>query len=74
MGRPKIPASERRIPMTVYLLPQVAEAVQKQADLDRRTASITAAFMIEHAIVCHIYQQGHVPADQIKHLRGQDKK
>lgn len=71
--RPKKPADEKLAPLTAYLRPAVLEKLKEQAATDRRTASVTAALMIEHALACHIYKQGHVPADQIPFLRGQKK-
>ncbi len=71
--RLKKPISEKVRPITVYLRPAVIEQLKKQAETDRRTTSMTATFMIEHALVCHLYKMGHVPADQIKFLQGQKK-
>lgn len=69
--RPKKPESEKQRPVTVYLRPDILRKMEEQAKLDRRSISMTGTFMIEHALSCPTYIKGHVPADQIKFLRGQ---
>lgn len=72
--RSRQPAEEKLRPITVYVLPKVYDEIEAVAKRDRRSISSTATFMLEHAIQCHMYKQGHVPVDQIPSLRGQGTK
>ena len=74
MSRPKKPAEEKLYPVAVYVTKDLKERLEASAKHDKRSISGTLNFMVEHCLSCHIYTQGHVPADQIHLLRGQRKK
>lgn len=60
-GRPKKSDSEKLRALTFYLPPEAMDELKAWAERDHRTLSAMASFMVQHALKCHIFKQGHVP-------------
>ena len=61
-GRPKKAAGEKLRALTFYLPPEAMDELKAWAERDHRTLSAMASFMVQHALKCHLFKQGHVPA------------